>query len=182
MNQDSQKSKRIFEGPWVLVFAFLLLVFVMGFFVLRAYYLGYIGNQKTLIIPDDSQKIISLNQSLFYKNRLILVSDLLTKEKTLLIFWATWCAPCIDEIKSMPTKLKVLENKGYQVVFVNYDSPANKEKAQSFISSYGLDTAFDPSGQLLSDLEISALPTSLVVDKSGKVLKILFGILNEKYL
>ena len=182
MNKISKKSRRFFEGPLVLIFAFLLMVLIMGFFVLRAYYLGYLGNQTTLNVPSDTKKEIPLNQTLFYKNRLVLLKDLLSNEKTLLIFWAIWCQPCIEEIRSMPSKLKILEEKGYRVVFINYDSSENKDKAQNFISSYGLDTAFEPSGQLLSDLGISALPTSLVVDKTGKISKVLFGILDDKNL
>jgi thiol-disulfide isomerase/thioredoxin len=100
----------------------------------------------------------------------------------LFVFWATWCDPCIEEIKSMPAKLKALEAKGYQIVFVNYDGPQNKDKAENFISSFGLETSFDPHQQILSALGISALPISLVVDKSGNISKILFGILNEKEL
>ena len=182
MIQNPKKLKNILGGPFVLALAFFLMFLVMGFFVLRAYYLGYVGAQTSVDLPDGSKKIIPLDQTLFYKNQLILVRDLLKNEKTLLVFWATWCDPCIDEIKSIPSKIKALEMKGYQVFFVNYDGSENKEKAESFISSYGLETSFDPHQQMLSALGISALPVSMVVDKSGKISKVLLGILNEKEL
>jgi thiol-disulfide isomerase/thioredoxin len=182
VKKDSKKIKRLFEGPFILALAFFLMFLVMGFFVLRAYYMGYVGNQTSLELSDGSKKTIPLDQTLFYKDRLVLVKDLLTSEKMLFVFWATWCDPCIEEIKSMPAKLKALEAKGYQLVFVNYDGAQNKEKAESFISSFGMTTSFDPHQQILSALGISALPISLVVDKSGKISKILFGILNEKEL
>ena len=178
----NSKKIKLIKGPFVLVFAFLLMFFVIGFFVLRAYYLGYVGQVTSLELPDGSKKTMPLSQTLFYKNRLVLVSDLLKKDKNLFIFWATWCGPCIEEIKSIPSKIKLLESKGYNVVFVNNDGPKNKEKAESFISTYGLETSFDPQVQLLSALGISALPVSLVVDKSGKISKIILGILNEKEL
>jgi thiol-disulfide isomerase/thioredoxin len=182
MSKSPKKTKNLIEGPSVLIFPFLLMVLIFGFFILRAYFLGYVGTQKSIVLSDESKKIISLNQTLFYKNRLVQVKDLLTKEKTLFIFWATWCDPCIDEIKAMPSKLKALEAKGYELIFINYDAAENKDKAHKFISSFGLDTAFDPTGQILAEIGISALPASFVVDKSGKISKILLGVLDEKEL
>ncbi|MEI7440190.1 MAG: TlpA disulfide reductase family protein [bacterium] len=182
MTQTQKKTKPLIEGPLVLVFAFLLVSLIFGFFILRAYYLGYVGGLTSLELKDGSQKKIPLDHELFFKNRPAPITDFLNSDKTLLIFWATWCEPCIEEIKSMPAKIKAIEAKGYRLVFINLDNPKNQKTVESFISNNGFETAFDPNGELLSLLEISTLPTSLVVDKSGKITKVLLGILDEKEL
>ena len=182
MTQTQKKTNRLIEGPLVLVFAFLFVSLIFGFFILRAYYLGYVGGLTSLELKDGSQRKIPLDHELFFKNRPVPITDFLNSDKTLLIFWATWCEPCIEEIKSMPAKIKAIEAKGYRLVFINLDNPKNQKTVESFISNNGFETAFDPNGELLSLLEISTLPTSLVVDKSGKITKILLGILEEKEL
>ena len=182
MTQTQKKTKPLIEGPLVLVFAFLFVSLIFGFFILRAYYLGYVGGLTSLELKDGSQKKIPLDHELFFKNRPVPIKDFLNSDKTLLIFWATWCEPCIEEIKSMPVKVKAIEAKGYRLVFINLDHPKNQKTVESFISNNGFQTAFDPNGELLSLLEVSTLPTSLVVDKSGKITKILLGILDEKEL
>lgn len=182
MTQNQKKPNRFFEGPLVLVFAFLLVSLIFGFFILRAHYMGYVGGLTSLELKDGSQKKIPLDQELFFRNQPVPLRDLLNNDKTLLIFWATWCEPCIEEIKSIPSKVKSIEAKGYRLVFINLDNPKNQKIVESFISSNGFETAFDPNGVLLSLLEISTLPTSLVVDKSGKITKILLGVLDEKEL
>ncbi len=115
---------------------------------------------------------------LSYQNKDVALRDLLSSEKNLLIFWATWCAPCVDEMKNMPKLLPQIKAKGYLPIFINYDQPENKLMAEKFAKDFGVESTFDQRGELLYALGISALPISLIVDKSGKIRKTLRGELS----
>lgn len=117
-----------------------------------------------------------------YLDKEVTVSDLLSTEKNLVIFWATWCAPCVEEIKGMPKLMPKILEKGYAPVFINYDTPDNKIIADNFAKEFGVNSAFDMKGELLFNLGISSLPISLVVDKSGKILKTFRGEIRESRL
>lgn len=164
----SRKKKKGFEY-WpqsILVLLALVTVIVATFAIFR-------GMPSEPDLPKDAN--IGATTLLNFKDKDVTVSDLLISEKNLLIFWATWCAPCVDEIKEMPKLLPLIKEKGYTPVFVNYDSPENKVIADDFAKKYGITSAFDFRGELLFNLGISSLPLSLVVDKSGKILKTLRG-------
>ena len=81
MTQNQNKNKRFVEGPLVLVFAFFLVSLIFGFFVIRAYYLGYVGGLTTLELKDGSQKKIPLDHELFFKNRSIPIKEFLKSDK-----------------------------------------------------------------------------------------------------
>jgi len=117
-----------------------------------------------------------------FQNKELALKDMLSGDKNLLIFWATWCGPCVDEMKKMPELLPKLKQKGYSTIFLNYDPPEKRKIAAIFAQKNGITTAFDAKGDILYNLGLSALPVTLLVDKSGKILKTFQGELNESKL
>lgn len=124
-------------------------------------------------LPKDAT--LTMTTLLNYQEKDLPVSDLLVSDKNLVVFWATWCGPCVDEIKDMPKLLPQIREKGYAPIFINYDSPENKVIADNFAKQHGISSAFDLRGELLFNLGLSSLPVSLIVDKTGKILKTLPG-------
>lgn len=129
-----------------------------------------------------AEKKIAIRTLINHNDKDISLASLLTSDKNLVIFWATWCGPCVEEMKRMPKLLPKIKEKGYEPVFVNYDSPENKIVAEKFAKGYGVNSSFDLKGEILYDLGISSLPVSLVVDKSGKILRTLWGEIQESQL
>lgn len=96
------------------------------------------------------------------------------KGKTLLVnLWATWCAPCREE---MPALDKLQEMKGgddFEVVAVNIDTGDNT-KPVGFLNEIGIEHLAlyrDASLKSFNDLKRKSLafglPVTLVVDKDG---------------
>ena len=87
----------------------------------------------------------------------------------LIDFWATWCGPCQ---KSMPF-FNHLRNErlkdGFEIVAVNVDEEA--ETAREFLQSHPVDypVVFDPAGECPKAYQVKAMPSSYLLDKSGKV-------------
>lgn len=89
----------------------------------------------------------------------------------LLNFWATWCAPCVREMPSLDRLQARLEAEGVTVVAVSQDV-AGLEVVQPFfdrLNLKNLDVYLDPEGRLALRLGIRGLPTTLLIDRDGRV-------------
>ncbi len=96
------------------------------------------------------------------------LSDL--KGKVVFInFWATWCPPCIAEMPSI-NKLKSKFKDNPNVVFIMLDMDSDLKKSLKFMErkTYDLDV-YIPASQISGDYFQGALPTTLLFNKSGKL-------------
>ena len=89
--------------------------------------------------------------------------------------WATWCTPCIREMPSLDElAAKVPE---VAVVPVNVDAHG-LAGATAFLEKHGLRNLtpyHDASGQLLGQLSGRGLPTTLIIDREGRVAAVVEG-------
>lgn len=100
-------------------------------------------------------------------------------KQTLINFWATWCDACKVELKEMATELKNLPSDR-RVVFVSLDK--EPKKAREYFSKEFKDDAsmmsslfYDASFQTADTLGVESFPMTLVVDASGKVIRVQDG-------
>jgi thiol-disulfide isomerase/thioredoxin len=91
------------------------------------------------------------------------------KGKVVLVdIWASWCAPCMEEMPLLDEMAGRLKEKGVQIIAVSIDE--DKESAQTFLSSrpsWSLTVAHDPKGKLPEALQPSKMPSSYVMDAEG---------------
>ncbi|MCE7042707.1 TlpA disulfide reductase family protein [Dyadobacter sp. CY312] len=84
-------------------------------------------------------------------------------------FWATWCPPCIAEMPSINVLYKTFKNHD-NVVFLMVDVDGNYEKADNFMKKHQLDLkVVIPASQIPSILMDETVPTTLIIDKKGKI-------------
>lgn len=85
-------------------------------------------------------------------------------------FWASWCAPCRDELPELVNAAEDLSERGVRFLGVNVeDSP---EAAAAFAESIPYPSIRDESGALLAsvpDVPPSALPVTLILDGQGRI-------------
>lgn len=88
----------------------------------------------------------------------------------LLNFWATWCPPCRREIPSMVELYKKRKDNGLEMLGVNLDK-IDRSGVEKFSREYGIDfpILLDPSGKVAALYGIVALPTTLLLDRKGKI-------------
>lgn len=106
---------------------------------------------------------------------------------TLVNFWATWCGPCVKEFPALVKAVNANRSKGLVFVPVSFDRQADSGKVKAFLrkngvakgyvnskelDAEGLVKYFEPNLRADDDL---AIPRTYVVDKKGKVVKILKG-------
>lgn len=88
----------------------------------------------------------------------------------LLNFWATWCAPCVQEIPSLNEFQKEFADKGVVVVAVSVDK--NAQKYRNFLDHVhvSFDTVRDPSANLSAEYGTFQYPESYII-KDGRVVR-----------
>jgi thiol-disulfide isomerase/thioredoxin len=98
--------------------------------------------------------------------------------KVLLVnLWATWCAPCIQELPSLGKLQQELGGENFQVVTIAIDE-RDPAKIEPFLAAHGagnLPTLIDLNRTIDKVAQVAALPTSLLVGRDGKAKAILTG-------
>lgn len=105
------------------------------------------------------------------------------KGKVVLVnFWATWCAPCREEIPLLVKKQAELGASGLQVVGIAVDQA---DKVKAFAAEMGINYPVLVGDMEALDLgravgnELGGLPYTLVVDRDGRIARTELGTLSE---
>ncbi|HEX9986419.1 MAG TPA: TlpA disulfide reductase family protein [Thermoanaerobaculia bacterium] len=99
----------------------------------------------------------------------------------LLNLWATWCGPCRVEIPELEELHKELSGKGFEVVGVSVDEYPAAE-IQKFVDQYKMTypIVLDPEGKLANVLQTTVLPTTVLLDRKGKIVWKNQGLVTKK--
>ena len=156
-----------------------LLVGIVGAAVAAGLYFGSQGETPmrdastllALTLPDPSGHPQALSQ---WRGKVLVVN-----------FWATWCAPCREEMPEFVKAQGELGSKGLQFVGIAVDEP---DKAERFASEIGLNYPVLVGGYGAIELSktlgnrVVALPFTIVVDRQGRVAHTQLGPLKPAQL
>lgn len=98
----------------------------------------------------------------------------------LLDIWASWCAPCKEELPLLDEMAGRLKAKGVELVAVSVDE--DKASALAFLRArprWSLTLAHDPQGKVPDALQPPKMPTSYIVDRAGVVRQVNAGFERE---
>lgn len=99
--------------------------------------------------------------------------------------WASWCAPCRAEATELANVAKEFENKDVQFIGLNTRDGLAAAKAFNDRFDTGYPSIQDKDGMLtlaFGNLGPAATPTTIVLDKSGKVSGRILGPVTEAQL
>ena len=89
---------------------------------------------------------------------------------TLVNLWATWCQPCLKEMPSLERMQAKLAGR-LTVAAVSQDR-AGAKVVNPFVAEQklqGLKIYLDPKGDVARAFEVRGLPTSIMLDRAGRV-------------
>jgi thiol-disulfide isomerase/thioredoxin len=93
-----------------------------------------------------------------------------TSGKVVLVdFWASWCAPCKASFPVYSRLQAAYAGRGLAIVAVSVDDSA--DAYSSFVAKLkpSFATVHDAGHKLVSAVQVPTMPTSYLVDRSGKV-------------
>ena len=140
---------------------------------------------KNIVIHKDLKKYDSL-VFLDQKNNQLDLKDFRGK-LILLNFWATWCAPCKEEMPSLD-KLQSNRNFNNLEIFpinIGNDSIEKSQKFYENLEIQNLKIYFDNPVTLARKLSLRGLPTSVLFDKEGNEFARIIGSIdfeNKKFI
>ena len=152
-----------------------LIIFI---FLLTNSFAGEVPNIKNLVINKELKKYDDIFFEDSKKNQLTL-SDY-RGNLVLINFWASWCAPCKEEMPS----LDLLKNNSYLdnlKIFPINVGQENEEKAIDFFNELkikNLDTYFDSSITLAKKFSLRGIPTTILLNKDGLEFARIIGSIN----
>ncbi len=85
--------------------------------------------------------------------------------------WATWCAPCREEMPSMEKLYEQLRgNKGFVMLAVSQDSGSRDEVA-AYVKKHGykFDVLLDPQNAVAEAYKVSGVPETFIIDRQGRI-------------
>jgi cytochrome c biogenesis protein CcmG, thiol:disulfide interchange protein DsbE len=94
----------------------------------------------------------------------------------LLNLWATWCGPCRFEIPELQAIHDRYAAKNFEVVGVSVDE-SGVESVRDFVKEHEMTypVVLDAEGKLANVFQTSVLPTSVIIDRNGKIVWKKFG-------
>ena len=104
-----------------------------------------------------------------------------TKGKVVLVdFWASWCAPCKASFPALQRLHDKYHASGVEVIAVNVDT--KREAMDRFLQEHPVTFSVvrDVNNRLVELVEPQAMPTSLVMDRQGRVVAIHTGFQGEE--
>ena len=119
-----------------------------------------------IIFLDANKKIVKLSD---YKGNLILLN-----------FWATWCAPCKEEMPSLDALKTNPELNNIKIFPINIGKDNFKKSEQFFkdLNIENLDIYFDNPKTLAKNFGLRGIPTTILFNKDNKEFARVIGSIN----
>ena len=85
--------------------------------------------------------------------------------------WATWCAPCREEMPSMEKLYERLhDDKGFVMLAVSQDT-GSRDAVAAYVKKHGyhFDVLLDPKNAVAEAYKVSGVPETFIIDRAGRI-------------
>jgi len=127
-----------------------------------------LGTQTELKLKD----LYGAEQSLAsYRGRIVILN-----------FWATYCVPCRQEMPDLSAIQNEFAALGVQVIGASTDEAEDRPKVLKFIKEVKINFPVWLGATSADTLRFgvgTALPATVIIDKNGKVFKMISGVINQ---
>jgi thiol-disulfide isomerase/thioredoxin len=124
---------------------------------------------EPLLIADFEYSLLNGEQERLSSNRGKIV---------FLNFWATWCYPCQKEMPDMQQLADQLKDEPFRILAVNYGEELDRVERFADKFHYSFDIIMDKEKAISAQLAVKGLPTTLIIDRQGRLMGKLMGPAN----
>ncbi len=91
--------------------------------------------------------------------------------------WATWCPPCRAEMPALENAYKQYKDSGVVVLGLNVTNQDSEGNVPRFVEQFELTfpILLDRDGSVSALYQLSALPTTYIVDREGMIRTVVVG-------
>ena len=158
---------------------------ILGFMTVFSLYLA--GQITFDVLSTDTASSLQDEKKYVYYQNILSKLTLTTTDNQVIIpahhpasvvilnFWASWCAPCLDELPSI-VKMKKYFGDNILIVGINNDEKDQLKKIEEIKKKFNLNfpNVADKSGEIINDFLIKSIPSTLVFHE-GKVFQFVSG-------
>jgi thiol-disulfide isomerase/thioredoxin len=103
--------------------------------------------------------------------------------------WGAWCGPCQDEAPALEQVYETEKNAGKDIAFVGIDTRDQAAQAAAFVKDKQISypNLFDGDSEsilqhLIGAVPLNTTPTTVIVDRAGKIAWRALGAVDQKLL
>jgi len=82
-------------------------------------------------------------------------------------FWATWCAPCREEMPALDAYYRKHRGEGFELIAISMDSRKDEAKARDMMQFFAFPAALARETNVKGYGRIWRLPLTFVIDRNG---------------
>ncbi|MDD5449321.1 MAG: TlpA disulfide reductase family protein [Candidatus Omnitrophica bacterium] len=103
-------------------------------------------------------------------NKVSLSDTVKSNKATLLVFWATWCPYCREEVPELIKLKPSYEAKGYKIVAI--DIGESQKKVDSFVKQNGINytVLLDTENRIANQYGVMGIPANILLAQDGTIL------------
>jgi len=96
------------------------------------------------------------------------LANLVSQKATLLVFWATWCPSCVEEIPVLNQWSE--KYPGLQILGINVQEPADRIRPFAEKAKILYPILLDQDGEVAHQYGLVGIPAAILLSKGGKVI------------
>lgn len=106
------------------------------------------------------------------------LSTVIGKQPIMLVFWASWCPNCKQEVPKINALYKKYSTRNMTFIGVNVGFNDSVDRARAFMEKTKMSypVLFDKKGNVAKQYKVQGVPTVIVADTKGRVVFKSYGV------
>lgn len=142
-------------GNKIKLIAYLLLPFILLFGGASLHAGTISGKAKDFTLKSMSGKNLKLSE---YRGQVVMLN-----------FWASWCAPCRQEMPLLEALYKKYQPLGFTLLGVNVEQDSSNASTLLKSIKVSFPILFDNKNKVSRAYKVSAMPTTVIIDRDGNL-------------